>query len=275
MYPHQQGRINMNHLKIGIRLESLGLPLRRALREAQRLGVRGVQADAAGDLSPHTLSQTGRSAFRHLLGSHNLELTALGCPLRRGLDSPEDQQQRIDHTQAVLHLSLDLGARIAIVQAGRVPENADDPRAAFLTEALQVLGRHGDRIGAVLALQTGLESGAVLAGFLDRFDTGGLGVNLDPANLLMGGFDPYESARALRGRVVHSNAKDVRVSGASRTAQEVPLGRGDIDWMRYLAVLEEIEYQGWLTVERAGGDNRVADVAAGIGFLGRVVGSPE
>ena len=51
----------MNRLKIGIRLESLGLPLRRALREAQRLGVRGVQADAAGDLSPHALSQTGRS----------------------------------------------------------------------------------------------------------------------------------------------------------------------------------------------------------------------
>jgi L-ribulose-5-phosphate 3-epimerase len=265
----------MDRLKIGIRLESLGLPLRRALREAQRLGVRGVQADAAGDLSPHTLSRSGRSAFRHLLRSHNLELTALGCPLRRGLDSPEDQQQRIDHTEAVLGLSVDLGARIAIVQPGRVPEKADDPHAPLLTEALRVLGRHGDRIGAVLALETGLESGAVLGAFLDRFDTGGLGVNLDPANLLMGGFDPYESARALRGRVVHANAKDARVTGASRTAQEVPLGHGDIDWMRYLAALEEIEYRGWLTVERAGGDNRVADVAAGIGFLGRLVEFPE
>ncbi|MGH7172650.1 MAG: sugar phosphate isomerase/epimerase family protein [Gemmataceae bacterium] len=264
----------MNYLKIGIRLESLGLPLRRALREAQRLGVRGVQADAAGELSPHTLSQTGRSAFRHLLGSHNLELTALGCPLRRGLDNPEDQQQRIEHTETVLGLSLDLGARIAVVQAGSVPGKPDDPRAAVLTEALQVLGRHGDRIGAVLALDTGLESGAVLGAFLDRFDTGGLGVNLDPANLLMGGFDPYECARALRGRVVHSNAKDARVSGASRAAQEVPLGHGDIDWMRYLAVLEEIEYRGWLTVERMGGDSRVADVAAGVGFLARFVGAP-
>jgi L-ribulose-5-phosphate 3-epimerase len=265
----------MNRLKIGIRLESLGLPLRRALREAQRLGVRGVEADAAGDLSPNSLSHTGRGAFRNLLRSHNLELTALGCPLRRGLDSPEDQQQRIDHTKAVLGLSLDLGAGIAIVQAGRVPEGADDPRAPLLAEALQVLGRHGDRIGAVLALDTGLEPGAVLGAFLDRFDTGGLGVNLDPANLLMGGFDPYESARALQGRVVHAHAKDACVSGASRTAQEVPLGHGDIDWARYLAALEEIEYRGWLTVERAGGDNRVADVTAGIGFLKRLLGSPD
>ncbi len=265
----------MDRLQIGIRLESLGLPLRRALGEAQRLGVRGVQADAAGELSPHTLSQTGRIAFRHLLQSHNLELSALGCPLRRGLDSPEDQQQRIDHIEAVLGLSVDLGARLAIVQAGRVPETADDPRTPLLTEALRVLGRHGDRIGAVLALETGLESGAVLGTFLDRFDTGSLGVNLDPANLLMGGFDPYESARALHGRVVHSNAKDARVSGASRTAQEVPLGHGDIDWTRYLAALEEIQYRGWLTVAREGGDNRVADVAAGIGFLARFVGSTE
>ena len=143
----------------------------------------------------------------------------------------------------------------------------------LLTEALRVLGRHGDRVGGVLALDTGLESGAVLGAFLDRFDTGGLGVNLDPANLLMGGFDPYEAP--LQGRVVHSNARDARVRGVSRTAQEVPLGHGDIDWTRYLAALEEIEYRGWLTVAREGGDNRVADVAAGIAILAHLVGSTE
>src|SRR5438045_6398494 len=152
----------MNRLKIGIRLEALGLPLRRALPEVQLHGVTGVQADAAGDLSPHTLSQTGRRAVLHLLQSYNLGLTALGCPLRRGLDSPDDQQQRIDHIKAVLGLSVDLGARIAIVQAGRAPEKAEDPRAPLLTEALRVLGRHGDRVGAVLAVETGSESGAVL-----------------------------------------------------------------------------------------------------------------
>jgi L-ribulose-5-phosphate 3-epimerase len=265
----------MNRLKIGIRLESLGLPLRRALQEVQRLGVTGVQADAAGELSPHALSQTGRRQFLHLLRSSNLELTALGCPLRRGLDTPEDQQQRLDHTKAVLDLSLDLGARIAIVQAGRIPEKADDPRALLLTEALRALGRHGDRVGAVLALDTGLESGAMLRAFLERFDTGGLGVNLDPANLLLHGFDPCESARALRGKVVHSHATDARQAAASRSAQEVPLGLGDMDWPQYLGVLEEIEYRGWLTIVRESGGNRVADVAAGVGFLRQFLGSQE
>jgi hypothetical protein len=62
----------MNPLKIGVRLESLGLPLRRALTEASRLGVAGVQVDAVGDLAPNNLSQTGRREFLHLLRGHNL-----------------------------------------------------------------------------------------------------------------------------------------------------------------------------------------------------------
>ena len=257
----------MNHFKIGIRLEALGLPLRRALKEAQRLGVTGVQMDATGDLSPHTLSPSGRRAIRVLLRSHNLELTALGCALRRDLGNADDQQQRIDYTKAVLSLSLDLGTRVVLVQAGRVPDQADDVRGVLLTEALRCLGRHANRIGAMLALETGLDSGAALAAFLDRFDTGGLGVNLDPANLLLHDFDPCASGRALRDKVVHARATDARRAGASRSAQEVPLGQGDVDWAQNLCMLQEIAYHGWLTAE--GGSNRVADVAAGINFLQR------
>src|SRR5437879_3544709 len=112
---------SLSLMKIGIRLESLGLPLRRALAEVERLGVTGVQVDAAGDLAPDQLSQTGRREFRNLLRSHSLELTALGCPLRRGLGTAENQEARIEHVRKVLALSFDLGPRIVVVQAGRVP----------------------------------------------------------------------------------------------------------------------------------------------------------
>ncbi len=263
----------MHHLRLGIRLESLGLPLRRALQEAARLGVAGVQVDAVGDLAPSALSQTGRREFRHLLRSHDLELTALGCPLRHGLDAPANQDARIDHVRNVLNLSFDLGPRVVVVQAGRVPDEPEDPRGRLLSEALLALGQHGDRTGAVLALETGLESGEALAQFLSRFDTGGLGVNLDPANFVINGFDPVENTRALRGRVRHAHAKDARAATANRAAQEVPLGHGDLEWLGYLGVLEEIEYRGWLTVERESGDNRLADLAGGVAFLRRLVGA--
>jgi sugar phosphate isomerase/epimerase len=258
-------------MKLGIRLESLHLPFRRALMEAQRCGVSGVQLEAAGDLKPQTLSETGRREVRQRLRAHGLDLTALGCPLRHGLDIAEAQEERIDHVRQVMSQCYELGARVVIVEAGAVPEEPKDPSAARLTEALLALGQHGDRVGVVLALETGLESAEVLARYLAQFDTGGLGVNFDPANLLMRGFDPYASVEVLRKRIVHAHAKDARLATASRASQEVPLGHGDIDWLRLLDALKEVEYRGWLTIEREGGNTPVADIEEGVRVLRRVL----
>jgi sugar phosphate isomerase/epimerase len=251
-------------------LESLGLPFRKALSKAERLGVSGVQWDAVGELSPDALSQTARREIRHLLRSHNVELTALGCPLRRGLDAAENQQPRIEHIGKVLSLSFDLGPRRAIVQAGRVPSDSETPAARLQYEAVLALSQLGDRVGAVLALETGLESGEDLAAFLDRFDSGSLGANVDPANWVMHGFDPLAGAAALAGRIVHAHAKDARASTANRSAQEVALGHGDIDWMGFLGALEAADYRGWLVVERESGADRLRDVTNGVAFLRRV-----
>src|SRR5215468_7164733 len=111
-------------MKLGVTLESLSLPVRRGLFEAQRLGLAGVQVDAVGDLAPDRLSDTGRREFRHLLRSHGLELSALGCPLRHGLDERTNLDARIDRVRQVMSLSFDLGARRVIVQAGQIPERA-------------------------------------------------------------------------------------------------------------------------------------------------------
>jgi L-ribulose-5-phosphate 3-epimerase len=262
----------MSKIKIGISGRSLGLPLRPALEEARRLGVAGIELPAAGALAPQNLSQTGRRELRHLLRAHGLELTALKIPLRHGLDTAENLQARIEHVQSALSLSYDLGARIVIVQAGRTPDKAEHSRTGLLTESLRALGMHGDRVGAVLALETGLESAETLKSFLARFDSGSLGVNYDPANLLMNGFDPLASVGVLGDRIVHAHAKDARAATASRSAQEVPLGHGDIDWLALLGAFEHVGYRGWLTVERESGPDPGRDVAAGVAFLRRLVG---
>ncbi len=263
----------MNRIKLGVRLESFGLPLRQALVQASRLGIAGVQLDAVGDLGPDSLSQTGRRELLHLLRSYNLELTALGCPLRHSLDALERQQDRIDHIRKVMTLSFELGPRIVIAAVGKVPV-ADDTsdRAARMSEALLALAQNGDRTGTTLALVTGFESGAVLRAFLDRFDSAGLGVNFDPANLLMRDFDPYASAAALQGKVVHCHAKDARKETVNRAAQEVAVGHGDIDWLRLAAVLEEIEYHGCMVVGRESATATVEEMTEAVGFLRRIVG---
>jgi L-ribulose-5-phosphate 3-epimerase len=254
-------------MKIGVRLESLGLPFRRALQEAARLGVAGVQLDAAGELGPDRLSQTGRRELRNLLRAHNVELTALACPLRHGLDDPTDLDARIEYVRRVLTLSYDLGPRIAIVQAGRIPE---EPTAgSFLEEALLALGQFGDRTGACLALETGLEPAETLSKYLDGFDSGSLGINYDPANLFINGFDPYGPVSILQRRIVHVHAKDARRATANRAAAEVALGHGDLDWLRLADLLREIEYRGWVVVEREGGGRAAGDMEAGVQLLRR------
>lgn len=261
----------MNRFKIGLRLECLGLPLRTGLQEAARLGVAGVQLDATGDLAPDALSQSGRRALVVLLRTLNLELSALGCPLRRGFEAAEDQQQRLEHVEKVMTLAYDLGPRIVIVSPGQVPEKEDTPEARRMREGLTALGQYGDRVGTTVALETGLEAGDVLAKYLATFDTGSLATNVDPANLLLHGFDPFAAVRDLAGRIAHTHARDGRKASTSRAAREVPLGHGDIDWLSWREALEQVEYRGWVVVEREEGDTKRADVEAGVAFLRRIM----
>lgn len=260
----------MNRFKLGIVLEATGLPVRRALQEVARLGVHGVQVDAAGDLAPDRLTDTGRREFRNLLKSYDLELSALNCPLRRGLDVDENLQPRIEYVREVMQLAFDLGPRRVVVQLPKVPEDAA-PRALTAREALTALGSFGDRVGTVLALEAGLDPGDKVRDYLTSFDTGSLLVNFDPANFLLHGFDPLTSLTALAGKVAHTHARDARTATASGGAREVPVGAGDVEWMAYVATLESIGYRGYLTVDREAGEDRFADAAAGVRFLKRFV----
>jgi sugar phosphate isomerase/epimerase len=245
------------------------MPLRRSLPDLRKLGVAGVELEAVGDLAPAQLSDTGRRELRHLLRSHDLELSALACPLRRGLAVSENQEARVDYLRQALSMSWDLGAKIVVIEPGPIRYDDPDPRKVMLEEALTALGRHGDHVGATLALETGLEAGEALATFLDGFSTGGLGANLNPGNLLIHGHDPYAAARSLRHRVVHVHAKDARLASASGSAQDVALGHGDIDWLQMIATLEEIEYRGFVTIERVPGANPLAEAKAAVEFLQR------
>lgn len=261
----------MNRFKLGLVLETVGLPVRQALAAAAKVGVSGVQVDAAGDLLPDRITETGRREFRTLLKSFDLELSAVNCPLRRGLDVAEHHQQRLDHVSKVMQLAFDLGARKVILPLPRVPDDEKAPRAATSRESLRDLGAFGDRVGTSLALEAGLDAGDRVRDYLATFDSGSLGVNFDPANFLLNGFSPLNSLTALAGRVIHTHARDARTATVSGGAREVSVGAGDVDWMVYVATLDSIGYRGYLTVDREGGEDRFADVASGVKFLRRFV----
>jgi sugar phosphate isomerase/epimerase len=257
----------MARIRIGLSLSCLKLPLRPALAQTRKLAVTGIELEATGDFSPRNLSQTGRRELRHLAKSFDQQIIALACPLRKGLETAENQQQRIDLIKEVLSLSYDLGARQAVVPFGKLPAKDDEPDAARLREALLALGQYGDRVGAQLLFETGADNGETLAAFLARFDTGSLGVCFNPGALIGGGHDPHGAARALAGFVRHVHAADARQVSPGRM-HGVPLGHGDIDWLAMLGTLEEIAYRSWLAISEAQG---AVEAEAAVQFLRRLI----
>jgi len=258
-------------MQIGVNLSSMDLPLRQALTAASRLGIRGVSFDVGGDLSPERLTDTGRRELRNLLKTHALELTALNCALRHGLDVFENQNTRIDYVRRVMDLAFELGPRCVIVPCPQLANDAESPQGKCLRDAFLDLGLYGDRIGTTVALEIGFDPTDKFREYLNTFDVGSLGVNYDPANLLLHGYDPVKSLLPLEGKILQVTARDARRATVNLTGAETPLGAGDIEWLGFVGTLTAIEYRGWMTVKRDAGSNRLNDLAAGVSFLRRVI----
>jgi len=124
-----------------------------------------------------------------------------------------------------------------------------------------------DSLGSWFAAETGTETAAVLRKFLDSVNHKGFGVNFDPANLVMcADDDPVQGVHILKDYIVHTHAKD-GVRNPDASFLEVPLGKGGVDFDKYLAALNEIGYKGYLTIEREVGDNPAADIKMAVDFL--------
>ena len=98
-------------------------------------------------------------------------------------------------------------------------------------------------------------------------DTKGIGVNFDPANLVMNRFDHMEAVRELAPYIVHTHAKDSVADGGDGKPREVPLGEGEVSFPVYVVLLKEVGYNGAYTIERECGDNPVEDVRKAVEFL--------
>jgi sugar phosphate isomerase/epimerase len=167
-------------------------------------------------------------------------------------------------------LANDLGPRLILMGIGPVPEKEDDPIRQRMKNALGDLLRHADRIGCRIALDAGFEQAEVLAGFIRSFDTGSLGVSVDPATMLIEKLPLEGTLRALAGLVWHSYARDAVTRRLDHSAREVSLGQGDVDWFAWLAALEEIGYTGWLTIKQGAFTQPPVEARAALEFLRRL-----
>jgi sugar phosphate isomerase/epimerase len=94
---------------------------------------------------------------------------------------------------------------------------------------------------------------------LGELPEGAIGIDFDPAGLLLYGHDPVEAMNQLSASILHFRARDaVRDRDMPGGGTEVQLGRGSVDTPALLAGLEEHAYSGYVTVERHDDQGRSA-----------------
>jgi sugar phosphate isomerase/epimerase len=213
------------------------------------MGARGVVIDAASELSPTRLTETGRRELRYLFRSVELTLIALTMPTRRPFDTNDQLDDRLRRAEGAFTLGYELGTNVILANVGGVPAEADATRREIFLGALRELARRADHRGVRLTIETGPDPGPTLRKTLDGLASPGLAASIDPAALMLNGHDPIEAVRMLGPWVAHAYARDATAS----VAPNLQTGRagfppGVLDWDEFLGALEEVAYRGFLTV---------------------------
>ncbi len=275
--------------KIGAMLESFGCGTDGALDACVRLGVRGVQFYAGyGELDVDRNSSADWDIFAGKLRERGLSVAAVCGELGgHGFEREEDNGYKVEKSLRMAELAARLGTRALTTHIGVIPAVKNKTYDA-LRRACEKLGKGASRLGVRFAIETGPEPCGRLRDFLMSLDTDGVGVNFDPANLVMvTGDDPMAGVYTLRDHIVHTHAKDGVMHQRTDPAviyrffaeggigdlrlsdyfTETPLGQGGVDFPRYLGALSEIGYDGYLTIERETGEDPVRDIRLAAEFL--------
>jgi len=253
-------------LKLSVDLAELRQPFKKALHTVAQLGVEGVQIEARGDLDPAQLSETGVRQIRKMLNDWNLRVSAVRYRPVLAYYNPDRLEERIEATQRAMELAYKLGAGLLVGRIGRIPPLQSDERR-LLAEVVTDLGRYGQRVGAMLAAETGAEPGPELARFLEELPEGTIGVDFNPANLAAEGYSVEEAVQTLGQYVLCVQATDALQDTRAGTAVRLELGRGSIDYPSLLAGLDGWGYQGYWTLQPTGGGDPQAELARSAHFL--------
>ena len=277
-------------MKIGVLSESFKLPIDEVIKKSVELGLDGIQGySASGELSPQQLTAADRKHILKNMYDNNLVFSALCGDLGgHGFQLADENEDKIARSCEIVDLAADLEAPVVTTHIGVVPNNPISETYNIMQRACYQLGNYAKSRGVVFGIETGPETPNNLRIFLDSIGSQGLGVNYDPANLIMvQNLDPVKGVYTLSDYIVHTHAKDgvhlkdcnpVEVYDAFARGgidgfdfgvlfNETPIGEGAVDWLAYIKALRNIKYNGFLTIEREVGANPVDDIAAAAAYL--------
>lgn len=184
--------------------------------------------------------------------------------------------KRLNRTVEAAKICKKIGIRFLSTHVGFIPAPQD--RTAY-AEYLSRLMHVSDQVagqGVSLLFESGQESPETLAITMERLRRDHVGINFDPANILLYGHgDPVTAALVLAPWIKHFHAKDCKLlsrpAADSWRGKDANLGQGDACLADVIRVLVSRSYHGPIIIERELTKVSTRQIAADIAFLRQIV----
>lgn len=214
------------------------------------------------DATRTVLENAGLRILSAMMTTKGEDYTTLESIARTGGVRPDETwDDNLAAAQVNADIAQRLGLDLVTFHAGFLPE-AGSPERAKITDRLNQIADAFASCGVRVALETGQESPAELLGLLDELGRDDVGVNFDPANMILyASGDPIASLETLAPHVMQVHIKDADPPAApGQWGTERPMGQGSVDWEAFFRV-DQTRLGGVdLLIERESGEDRAGDI---------------
>lgn len=184
-------------------------------------------------------------------------------PVTLGLVPEQYRQERIAALKSWADFATWIGAPAIITHCGFIPENMTDPEYPIVVDAIREVAEYCNEKGIGFWFETGQETPIVLLRTIQRIGTPNLGINLDPANLILyGKGNPIDALDTIGAYVSNIHVKDgLYPTDGEQLGEEVRPGLGKVDFPNFIKKLQEIGFTGEYIIEREiSGPEQTADI---------------
>lgn len=208
-----------------------------------------------------TIREGGIEIVSGMMATVGEDYTSLQTIAETGGVRPDSTwSENLEHAEAVAELAAAAGIGLVTFHAGFIPESAADPEHGVLVGRLQTIADRFAAAGVRVGFETGQETAVALLEALEHIGRPNVGVNFDPANMILyAKGDPVDAVTRLRPHVVQIHIKDaVATSTPGTWGSEVPVGTGAVDWSGFLDATRGLDVD--FVIEREAGENRIAEI---------------
>jgi len=195
-------------------------------------------------------------------------------PTTLGLVPPQFRAMRVASLKKAAQFAHQIGVSAIITHVGFIPENMADPQFSATVDAVREVAVTCRSLGIEFWFETGQETPITLLRAIDSVGTDNLGINLDPANLILyGKGNPIDALDVFGSYVRNIHAKDgFYPTDPFELGREVKVGEGKVRYPEFVRRLKEIGFSGEFIIEREiSGPQQKEDIRETVDYLKRLL----